>query len=116
MIDELLANNNGYLVYQEDVIAFLQKICGLSGGEADNVRRAIGRKDVDRLNKALPQILDGYCKKSDKPREIAEQEANEFIQILKDSSEYMFGKNHSISYAFSDICRRTCGITIRWSS
>lgn len=98
MIDELLANNNGYLVYQEDVIAFLQKICGLSGGEADNVRRAIGRKDVDRLNKALPQILDGYCKKSDKPREIAEQEANEFIQILKDSSEYMFGKNHSISY------------------
>lgn len=43
MIDKLLENNLGYLVYQEDTIAFLQQICGLSGSEADNVRRAIGR-------------------------------------------------------------------------
>lgn len=43
MIDDLLANTHGHLVYQEQVIAFLQEICGLSGGEADNVRRAIGR-------------------------------------------------------------------------
>ena len=43
LIDKLLADNNGYLVYQEDVIKFLQQICGLSGSEADNVRRAIGR-------------------------------------------------------------------------
>jgi DNA polymerase-3 subunit alpha len=42
MIDDLLKDNLGYLVYQEDVIAFLQQICGLSGSEADNVRRAIG--------------------------------------------------------------------------
>lgn len=43
IIDKLLENNLGYLIYQEDVIAFLQQICGLSGGEADNIRRAIGR-------------------------------------------------------------------------
>lgn len=43
MIDELLKNNLGYLVYQEDTIAFLQQICGLSGSAADNIRRAIGR-------------------------------------------------------------------------
>lgn len=42
-IDELLKNNNGFLVYQEDTIKFLQQICGLSGSDADNVRRAIGR-------------------------------------------------------------------------
>lgn len=42
-IDELLKDNLGYLVYQEDTIRFLQQICGLSGGEADNIRRAIGR-------------------------------------------------------------------------
>lgn len=91
IIDELLEDNNGYLIYQEDIIKFLQQICGLSGSDADNVRRAIGRKDRDRLNKALPQILEGYCNMSSKPREIAEKEAMEYIQVLEDSSSYMFG-------------------------
>ncbi len=43
LIDDLLKDNLGYLIYQEDTIKFLQQICGLSGSEADNVRRAIGR-------------------------------------------------------------------------
>lgn len=98
LIDELLNDNNGYLIYQEDTIKFLQQICGLSGSEADNVRRAIGRKDKDRLEKALPDILNGYCNKSNQPREVAEQEAKEFIQILEDSASYQFGYNHSIAY------------------
>ena len=99
LIDELLAGNHGYLVFQEDVIAFLQNICGLSGSEADNVRRAIGRKQMDRLQAALPQILEGYCSKSDKPRDVAEKEAKTFLQIIEDSSNYMFGFNHSTGYS-----------------
>lgn len=91
IIDELLADNNGFLVFQEDTIKFLQEICGLSGSEADNIRRAIGRKQADRLQAALPQILEGYCSKSPKPREIAEQEAKAFLQIIEDSSNYQFG-------------------------
>ncbi|HAU86407.1 MAG TPA: hypothetical protein DCW90_13200, partial [Lachnospiraceae bacterium] len=99
LIDELLAGNHGYLVFQEDVIAFLQNICGLSGSEADNVRRAIGRKQMDRLQAALPQILEGYCNKSSKPRGEAEKEAKTFLQIIEDSSNYMFGYNHSTGYS-----------------
>lgn len=98
IIDELLADNNGYLIYQEDVIKFLQQICGFSGSDADNTRRAIARKDEDRLQKALPEILEGYCDKSPQPREIAEQEAKEFLQIIQDASSYMFGYNHSVGY------------------
>lgn len=98
IIDELLKDNFGYLVYQEDIIKFLQQICGLSGSDADNVRRAIGRKDETRLQKALPDILEGYCSKSDKPRDVAESEAKEFIQVIEDASSYMFGYNHSIAY------------------
>ena len=99
IIDNLLADNNGFLVFQEDTIKFLQEICGLSGSEADNVRRAIGRKQADRLQAALPQILEGYCNKSDKPREIAEKEARAFLQIIEDSSNYQFGYNHSTGYS-----------------
>ena len=98
IIDDLLKDNFGYLVYQEDIIKFLQQVCGLSGSDADNVRRAIARKDNERLQAALPSILDGYCSKSDKPRDIAEIEAKEFMQIIEDASSYMFGYNHSIAY------------------
>lgn len=99
IIDDLLEDNNGYLVFQEDTIAFLQNICGLSGSDADNIRRAIGRKQKDRLDKAMPQILEGYCNKSNKPRHEAEKEAKAFLQIIEDSSNYQFGKNHSTGYS-----------------
>lgn len=98
IIDDLLKDNLGYLIYQEDTIKFLQQICGLSGSEADNVRRAIGRKQKDRLEAALPDILEGYCSKSSQPRNIAEEEAKEFLQIIEDSASYQFGYNHSIGY------------------
>ena len=98
IIDELLSENLGYLIYQEDTIKFLQQICGLSGSEADNIRRAIGRKQRDRLEAALPSILEGYCSKSPQPREVAETEAKEFLQIIEDSASYQFGYNHSVAY------------------
>lgn len=99
VIDELLKDNRGYLVFQEDTIKFLKDICGLSGSEADNIRRAIGRKQRDRLMDAMPRILEGYCEKSDSPRELAEEEAKAFLQIIEDSSNYQFGLNHSTGYS-----------------
>lgn len=98
IIDELLKDNLGYLIYQEDTIKFLQQICGLSGSEADNIRRAIGRKQKDRLDAAMPSILEGYCSKSPRSHSESEQEAKEFLQIIEDSASYQFGYNHSIAY------------------
>ena len=98
IIDELLEDNLGYLIYQEDTIKFLQQVCGLSGSEADNIRRAIGRKQKDRLDKAMPSILEGYCNKSPQSREVAENEAKEFLQVIEDSASYQFGYNHSVAY------------------
>lgn len=99
LIDDLLADNGGYLVFQEDIIKFLVEVCGLSGSEADNTRRGIARKRTDILEEMLPKILDGYCSKSDKSRAEAEEEAKEFIQIIEDASSYMFGYNHSTGYS-----------------
>jgi len=65
------------------------------------VHNCIGKKDVRGLNEQLPKILEGYCKKSDKPRKIAEEEARQFIKIIEDSSEYQFGYNHSTGYSMN---------------
>lgn len=99
IIDKLLEGNHGYLVFQEDTIKFLTNICGLSGSDADNIRRAIGRKQKDRLDAALPSILEGYCSKSDKDRSTSELEAKEFLQIIENSARYQFGYNHSTGYS-----------------
>ncbi len=98
-IDELLKDNYGYLIYQEDTIKFLQQICGLSGAQADTVRRAIGKKDVELLNKMLPKVKEGYIQNSKKPRDVAEKEVEEFLQVISDSSDYQFGLNHSTGYS-----------------
>lgn len=99
IIDKLLEDNHGYLVFQEDTIKFLTDICGLSGSDADNIRRAIGRKQKDRLEAALPSILEGYCSLSSRIRDVAEREAQTFLKIIEDSSNYQFGYNHSTGYS-----------------
>lgn len=98
LIDNLLKDNNGFLVYQEDIIRFLQEVCGLSGSTADSVRRGIAKKKMEILEQYMPQIVEGYCSKSDKPREIAEEEIKEYLKIIEDASAYMFGYNHSVAY------------------
>ncbi len=65
------------------------------------VHNCIGKKDVEGLKQQLPKILEGYCKHSSQPREIAENEARQFIQIVQDSSEYQFGYNHSTAYSMN---------------
>lgn len=100
-IDKLLMSNKGYLIFQEDTIKFLTNICDFTGSAADTTRRAIGKKDKELLEAQLPNILDGYCKHSTKPRYIAEQEAKQFVQIIQDSSEYQFGYNHSTAYSMN---------------
>jgi len=100
-IDGLLKDNRGFLIFQEDTIKFLTDICDFSGSAADTTRRSIGKKDKETLEKELPKILEGYCKHSSKPKEIAEEEAKQFIQIIQDSSEYQFGYNHSTAYSMN---------------
>jgi len=98
-IDEVLSNSLGYLVYQEQTIAFLQKVCGLSASYADTIRRAIGKKNKPVIDKAMPEILEGYCRNSDKPRADAEKEAKEFLKVIEDASAYSFGYNHATGYS-----------------
>lgn len=98
MVNELLKRNYGFFIYQEDVTKFLTDICGFSGSEADSMRRAIAKKKVDLINAQIPKVIDGYCKSSNKPRAVAEKEAQQFIQVMQDAGDYMFNYSHSVAY------------------
>lgn len=100
-IDELLKENNGYLIFQEDTIKFLTNICDFGGAEADTTRRAIGKKDTELLKEQLPRIAAGYCHHAKSSRTIAENEVKEFVQIISDSSDYQFGYNHATGYSMT---------------
>lgn len=65
------------------------------------VHNCIGKKDTEGLKEQLPKILDGYCKTSLKPKEIAEEEAKQFLKVIDNSSEYQFGYNHSTGYSMN---------------
>lgn len=98
-MDELLKNNNGYLVFQEDVSAFLMNICGFSGSEADNMRRAIASKKLADIEKNIPKMIEGYMNFSKKDKEEAEKDMKEVVDVMIDASSYMFGYNHSTGYS-----------------
>lgn len=98
-IDELLSSTYGYLIYQEQIIEFLQKICGFTASEADTIRRAIGKKDKALLDMWLPKVEEGYVKNSSKTKEEATKDFHTFYIILQQASDYGFSRNHSIAYS-----------------
>ncbi len=94
-MEEYLKETYGITVYQEQVMLLSQKLAGFSKGEADVLRKAMGKKIFALLAKLKPQFLDGGEKKGH-PRDILEK-------IWKDweaFAAYAFNKSHSTCYAY----------------
>ena len=94
-MEEFLKDTYGITVYQEQVMRLSQKLAGFSKGDADVLRKAMGKKIFTLLQKLKPQFLDGGEKKGH-PRDILEK-------IWKDweaFASYAFNKSHSTCYAY----------------
>ena len=94
-MEEYLSETYGITVYQEQVMLLSQKLAGFSKGDADVLRKAMGKKIFALLEKLKPQFLDGGEKKGH-PREKLEK-------IWKDweaFASYAFNKSHSTCYAY----------------
>jgi len=94
-MEEYLTETYGITVYQEQVMLLSQKLAGFSKGEADVLRKAMGKKIFALLQKLKPQFLDGG-EKNGHPRETLEK-------IWKDweaFASYAFNKSHSTCYAY----------------
>jgi DNA polymerase-3 subunit alpha len=95
VMEEYLKETYGITVYQEQVMLLSQKLAGFSKGDADVLRKAMGKKIFALLQKLKPQFLDGG-EKNGHPREILEK-------IWKDweaFASYAFNKSHSTCYAY----------------
>ncbi len=94
-MEEYLKETYGITVYQEQVMLLSQKLAGFSKGDADVLRKAMGKKIFSLLQKLQPQFLDGG-ERNGHPREVLEK-------IWKDweaFASYAFNKSHSTCYAY----------------
>lgn len=101
-LNEFLAPTLGFLVYQEQIIEFLNKFCGYTMGEADIVRRAFAKKTGTETH--IPKIKEGFIKTMKSKYNVGETESNHIIEsfliVIKDASEYLFSLNHSQAYSY----------------
>lgn len=89
----ILEETYGYPVYQEQIMAIFRTVCGYSLGQADIIRRAMGKKKYDLLANARKDFVNGYVKLG-----LSEKRANEFFDELMDFASYSFNKSHAVAY------------------
>jgi DNA polymerase III subunit alpha len=95
VMEEYLHETYGICVYQEQIMLLSQLLANFSKGDADVLRKAMGKKQLAVLSKMKPQFLDG-CEKNGHSRTIAEKVWVDWEAF----AAYAFNKSHSTCYAF----------------
>lgn len=86
----------GVLVYQEQVMQISREVCGFTGGEADTLRKAIGKKKHDVMAKMQVKFIDGAVANG-VPKAVIEK----FWKDLLGFADYCFNKSHSACYGLT---------------
>ena len=94
-MEEYLGETYGITVYQEQVMLLSQKLAGFSKGDADVLRKAMGKKQIEILNKMESQFMEGAAAKGH-PKDKLTKVWNDW----KAFAQYAFNKSHSTCYAF----------------
>jgi DNA polymerase-3 subunit alpha len=94
-MEEYLEETYGITVYQEQVMLLSQKLAGFSKGDADVLRKAMGKKQIEVLNKMKAQFMDG-CRVKEYDLQVCEKIWTDWEAF----AQYAFNKSHSTCYAF----------------
>lgn len=103
ILESILKNTYGQIVYQEQVMDIFKSMGGYSLGQADMVRRAMGKKDAKEMNKQRQVFLYGDEKQNIKgaiANGVDKKLANEIFDKLDKFSGYAFNKSHAACYAY----------------
>jgi DNA polymerase-3 subunit alpha len=94
MIDHLVAETQGVIVYQEQVMQIAQELSGYSLGEADLLRRAMGKKIRAEMDAQRVRFVEGAVKNG-----LTKQQADFIFDLLAKFADYGFNKSHAAAYA-----------------
>lgn len=93
-LEPILKDTYGVMVYQEQVMQISQAVAGYSLGQADILRRAMGKKKADEMAKQKEHFLDGA-----KHKKIDPKKAAKIFDLMAKFAEYGFNKSHSAAYS-----------------
>jgi DNA polymerase-3 subunit alpha len=94
MLADILDVTNGVIIYQEQVMRIAQHMGGFTLGEADVLRKAMGKKKLDVMEEMRKKFLEGAVH-----RKIEKKTANEVFDLMAKFAAYGFNKSHAASYA-----------------
>lgn len=94
-MEDILKETYGITVYQEQVMLLSQKLANFSKADADILRKAMGKKMLDVLQKMKAKFMEG-CEKNNHPIDQCEKIWNDWVEFAK----YAFNKSHSTCYAY----------------
>ena len=94
LIDHILEETQGIIVYQEQVMQIAQEMAGYSLGGADLLRRAMGKKIAAEMAKERPKFIEGALRNG-----VDAKKAADVFDILEKFANYGFNKSHAAAYA-----------------
>jgi DNA polymerase-3 subunit alpha len=94
-LEEILAETYGVILYQEQVMQISNKLAGYSLGEADILRRAMGKKSALEMATQRERFIAGASKRGLPPKKIAK-----IFDLMEQFAGYGFNKSHSAAYAY----------------
>ena len=94
LLEQICSDTYGVMIYQEQVMAAASKLAGYTLGQADLLRRAMGKKDKQKMAKERKTFIEG-CARTNK---IPEKKANAIFDLLEKFAGYGFNKSHSAAY------------------
>jgi DNA polymerase-3 subunit alpha len=93
-LETILKDTYGVIVYQEQVMQIAQVLAGYTMGDADILRRAMGKKDPEEMAAQRERFVEGA-----KKRKIDDKAATEIFDQMETFARYGFNKSHSAAYA-----------------
>jgi len=94
-LKELLEETYGVIVYQEQVMQISNRIAGYSLGEADLLRRAMGKKKPEEMAKQRERFIQGALE-----RKFPQKKVEKIFDLMEQFAGYGFNKSHSAAYAY----------------
>ncbi|MBK8811491.1 MAG: DNA polymerase III subunit alpha [Acidobacteria bacterium] len=94
-MEEILKNTFGILVYQEQIMQLAQKLAGYSLGEADMMRRAMGKKKREEMAQHEQKFISGAVLNG-----VKKEKAEEIFKLMAQFADYGFNRSHSVAYAY----------------